>query len=203
MKYVKILGLLALAVTALMAFAATASATTLTTETDGTTPYSGTIHATAGTLLMHGVATIECHESTIQGDVTDAGGPDETHTVKVSLTSLTYSNCTGDNHITVNKPGILEIHTDTQGVNDGNGTVTWSGAEITWQITSLGLSCVFTTNATDFGTLTGSRRSGHPEATLTVASAKIPRTGGSIFCGSSSTWTGEYTITTPGYLDVD
>ena len=93
MRYVKMLGLLAVAAAALMAFAGSASANTVTSN-EGATP---TIKATAGETTLHGVATITCQKSSVEGPV-------ETHgagvTVKGPIKSLKFETC-GTNHVTV------------------------------------------------------------------------------------------------------
>jgi len=153
--------------------------------------YTGPIKAESeGALELHGAfATVKCGSSTLEGNVetftsSRAGG-------KVS--SLTFGEC--NYPVTVLKPGSLEIH----GGESNRGTVTSSGAEITIQ-TSVG-DCIFTTNGTDVGTLTGSNLTAG-NATLDINSATIPRTGGEFFCGSSGIWTGSYKVTTPSTLVV-
>lgn len=184
MKYVKMLGLLAVAAAALMAFAATASATTLTSPA-GTT-YTSTIKASAGETTLHGVVTITCKSSATEGSVEQHG---TNVTAGGKIKSLTFAEC-GENHVTVKNAGSLEVHS--------SGRLTSTGAEISINVTSLGLTCVFTTNATDVGEVTSGTT-----AKLDIDSVKIPRTGGSIFCGSSGEWTGSYTVTTPDTLIVD
>jgi hypothetical protein len=189
MKYVKMLGLLAVAAAALMAFAGTASATILTSPS-GTT-YTGEIKAEAGTTELHGpFTTVSCKKSTVAGSVESHGA---STTAGGKISSLTFTECNFP--VTVLKAGSLEIHTSGESAN-GNGTLTSSGAEIT--IATSIANCIFTTSSTDVGTLTG----GTP-ATLAINSAGIPRTGHSIFCGSKGTWTGSYTVSTPGTLLVD
>lgn len=200
MKYIKMLALLAVAAAALMAFAGTASATTLTSPT-GTT-YTGEIHAIAigEAPTLHGFSTITCTESTTSGKV-------ETHgagvTVEGKLSTLTFGGCTPTNHVTVTKLGKLAIHTDE--ANEAHpkpgpydGTLTSSGTRVVIENTSVGITCEFETENTPIGTLTG----GH-DPILHIQSAKIPRVGGSIFCGSNGVWTGTYTVTTPTELFVD
>lgn len=177
-------GLIAVALTA---FPGSASATYVG-STAGWTP---TIHASSeGATTLHGVVDITCSESTVEGAVESHGAG---VTVSGNISNLTFSKCV-NNHVTVLKAGSLEIHT-AGGVN---GTVTSSGTEISVQVTSLGITCVFTTNGTHAGTLTG----GAP-ATLHIDSASITRTGGSIFCGSSAEWTGSYIVDSPSGLWVD
>jgi hypothetical protein len=193
MKYAKMLGLLAVAAAAFMALVGTASATTLTSPT-GTT-FTGSIHAVSenGHVKLHSpLSTIECN-STVQGEVKTHGSG---VTASGPITSLLFTECTNENTVTVKKAGTLEVHW-TSGYN---GTLTSSGAEIEVYSHSFGGSCIYTTNATDIGTITGGT-----EATLDIDSAAIPRTGGSLgfFCGSSGEWTGNYKVTTPHTLYVD
>jgi hypothetical protein len=186
MKYVKMLGLLAVAAAALMAFTGVASATTLTSPS-GTT-YTSTIAATAGATSLHGpFTTVTCQKSTVEGQVESHGAG---VTAGGSISTLDFSECNFP--VKVLKNGSLEVHA----TSGGNGTLTTSGAEITIE-TSIA-NCLFTTKSTDVGTLTGGTT-----AVLDINSAGIPRTGHSIFCGSSGTWTGSYTVNTPDTLLVD
>jgi hypothetical protein len=189
MKFTKILGLMAVAVAALMAFAATASATTLTSPS-GTT-YTSTIKASSegATSLEGAFVTVTCQKSNVEGKVEKHGSG---VTAGGNISTLTFTECNFPT--TVVKKGSLEIHS----AGSGNGTLTGSGSEISIE-TSLG-TCVFTTSSTKLGTLTGSTSK---NATLDIESAAIPRTGGSFLCGSSGTWTGSYSVTTPSTLTVD
>src|SRR6476660_7406358 len=75
MRYVKILGLLALAAAALMAFAVSASATTDTTPTGTVIPSATDIHAVnenGHVKLANPIANIEC-ASTVEGNITAQG----------------------------------------------------------------------------------------------------------------------------------
>ncbi|HKF83591.1 MAG TPA: hypothetical protein VKB23_11585 [Solirubrobacterales bacterium] len=207
MKYVKMLGLLALAATALFAFAASASATTLTSPKG--TQYTGTLHAvTEGHAILHDTSglgiTIQCN-GTVHGTVTagGAGITPEFHFTQPPNTGLNWSNCTDNWHVTTLKTGTLQIHNIA---GSENGTVTSLGAEVTTKQSTTGLHCIYSTAAagTDVGTLTSSTVTGG-ESTLDIA-ATITRTGGSsgFFCGSAGTWTGNYKVTTPatGYVDA-
>ena len=191
MKYVKILGLLAVAAAAMMAFAASASATTVTDSTGNGTP---TIHAEneKGHVSLHNsIVNIEC-SSTVQGTVTAHGA---STTASGALTSLGFTNCTNEWVIDVAEPtGSLEIHYTGAGSGHGEGTLTSTGSKVT--ATRAGLSCVYETKNTPIGTVVG----GTP-ATLTI-SASIPRVGGSFLCGgSTATWTGSYVTT--GTLKIE
>jgi hypothetical protein len=192
MKYLRMLTFAALGLAALL-IPATASATQLTSPSG--TVYTGTVSAQLGStgLEWHGsFTTITCKTSTIDGTV-------ESHssstTTKIGLSSLKFSECNFP--FKVLKAGSFEIHTSGASAN-GNGTVTWSGMELTVE-TSIA-NCLFTTSGTDLGTLTGSDTA---NAILDINSAGIPRTGHSIFCGSSATLTGGYTFTAPSTLTVD
>lgn len=188
MNYIKMLGLTALAALGLMACAATASATAITSPS-GTT-YTSSIILESGHITIKG--------SWI--DITCSGGSSislnvEKHGAGVTaggkVNSWTFATC-GPYSIVVKKSGSWEFHT----LSGGSGTMTSSGAEFLL-ITSVG-ECVLTTNGTDMGSLSA----GSP-ATLNVASAKIPRTGGNFLCGSSATMNASYTVTTPSSLYVD
>jgi hypothetical protein len=205
MKYVKTLGLLTVAAAALMAFAATASATTLTDKTNAAAPYEGHIQAVFGkSTWIGGPSEVSCSGGGITAKVKNKGGPKESETVALEVVSMAFSEC-GSSHVTVNVAENYEIHTDKVGVNDGNGTATMGRIRKTIQNTSIGLSCEYEALAVDIGTIDGSRKTvggKHPTAVVTTG-AKLPRVGGSFFCGTSVEWLAEWTITTPDYLDVD
>jgi hypothetical protein len=72
MRYLKQLGLLAVAAAALMVFAASVSATTVTSP-EGTT-YTGAIKATSSNAKLSGsFVTVECSESTLNSQVEQHG----------------------------------------------------------------------------------------------------------------------------------
>jgi hypothetical protein len=181
MSYLKMLGLITATATALVVLGGTAIAATLTAP-QGTT-YTSSIQATAGNLVMHGnLYAMSCKHSSLKGKI-------ETHGAGVAaggaLSSLTFSQC--NSSVTVKRYGSLKFHS--------NGTVTSTDAEIV-SPSSMG-ECVYTTSNTVLGTLAG----GSPG--VLSLSAIIPRTGGSLWCGSSVEWTGSFTFTTPGSLWVD
>ena len=196
MKYLKVLGLAAVVAGALMAFAGTASATELTSPA-GTMVTSGTNiaassegHATLDSII----GNIECN-STVEGPTSNTGSG--TETVSGSISALTFTGCTNSAVVTVLQKGSLEIHA----TSSSNGTLTSTNTEVT--VEQSGFHCIFKTNATDIGTLTGSATTGG-NATLDI-SASIPRSGGrsGVFCGSSAPWTGSYKVTSPTSLNVD
>ncbi len=195
MKYLKMLGLAAIAASALMAFAGTASATLLTSPAGTALTVGKVIHAVtpAGThaVLDSPIGKIECN-STVQGSITNAGGGVPTKSVEGNLTTLSFTGCTTAT-VHVLKNGTLKI-TSSGG---GKGALTSTGAEVT--VETFGLHCIYSTNGTPIGTVTG----GSP-AKLAI-SAEIPRTGGKsgAFCGSTAPWTGSYNVTSPNPLFVD
>jgi hypothetical protein len=169
------------------------------TVTSNGSVYTGTVTAANdnGHVSLHGEngVTVEC-SSFIEGKV-------ETHgpglTAEGTVGALSFTGCTGSSGVHVKKKGTLIAH----GLGSSNATITSTGAEIEATASSIfgTITCVYATNATDLGTLTGSSTTGG-NATLDI-SAMIPRTAGSSLCGSSGAWTGGYTVTTPANLTVD
>ncbi len=174
-KHVKILGLLAAGAAALMSFAGPASATTITSP-EGTA-YTDFVNGYSSNTELDGAfVTVKCGNSNFSGYIWSHGSS----TALMSVSGLAFTEC--NYQVTVNNAGSLEI--------DSSNTVKSSGASIEIK-TSVG-TCVFTTLATDIGTLTEGK---WPH--LDINSAKISRTGGNFLCGSSGTWTGSYTIGIP------
>jgi hypothetical protein len=208
MKYLKILGLAAIAALALTAFvgAGTASASRLCKTTVAICPDAwdwptGTeIHAVLDSktaiLEVSGVTEDTCTGSTVQGKTTNTGGSSET--VDGEISSLTFTGCTMTTKVL--KGGTLVIHADPneKGEDVGAGTLTSEGAEVT--VVAFGfISCIAKTGAgTDIGTL-DEPASASQDATMTV-NGTIPLLGAG--CPASAKWTAEYTVTTPTPLYV-
>jgi hypothetical protein len=188
MKYVKILGLAAMALAALMALAGTASASTVTSP-KGTT-YTSTIKAVNEgnvtlTSVFGGFGAVTCTASTVEGKVEQHGGA---LTAGGKISSLTFTGCSGGEPTSpVATRGKLEIHAPN--------TLTSQGAEVIIHKTLFG-TCTFNTNtATSLGTLTDTSVTGG-NATLDIkATIASP-------CGNG-TWEGAYKVTTPATLFVD
>lgn len=208
MKYIKMLGLAAIAAAALMAWvgAGTASAATLTSPSCvGAHCAIGTvIHAeNEGHVTLHPpIGAITCKTSTVEGVTTTTGGGVPTQTVQGNVTALSFSdhakNCNdGEAVVTVLQKGTLEIHS----LGGGVATLTSSGTIVT--IVYKGFHCIFSTNNTDIGKVTDSNVT-KSTATFDIE-ATIPRTGGTsgIFCGTTAQWTGFYKITKPDPLFID
>lgn len=205
MKFVKMLGLLAIAAAAVMAFAGSASATTLTGPNTGEV-FTGTLTAESeGTTSLDGAfVTVSCAKSHVEGKIEQHG---KGVTVKGTIATLSFTECNFP--VTVIKGGSLELHatkteikTETCLESEGDkctGTLTSTGAEV--KITTSVGECIFTTNATDVGQLTTTHRTAKT-ATFDIE-GKIPRTAGNFLCGSSGTWTGFYEIKTPDTLWLD
>jgi hypothetical protein len=207
MKYVKILGLLAVAAASLMAFAGSASATTITSPTG--TAYTNTITAVSegATSLDGAFSTVTCKASHVAGKVESHGSG---VTAKGNLTALSFSECNFP--VTVEAFGSLEVHPVT--TNAENKVVACASGECTGTLTSTGAKvkihtsvgeCVFTTENTDVGLITPTNDTGGT-ATFDIGAhgtGKIPRTAGNFLCGSSGQWTGSYSVTVPDSLYID
>jgi hypothetical protein len=195
MKYIKMLGLAAVAAAALTAFvgASTASATTLTDE-NGAVGVGRTIHANnEGVVrLTTTFKNIECNTSTVSGEVTNAGGAGVP--VSGSINSLTFEGC----NCTVNviSKGNLSI----------NGTtVSSNGAEVTASCSTIfgNVHCIYVTEAgTTLGTLTTSSVTGGT-ATLDIEENNIPRLTTNILCAEKANWDAKYVVDNPDVLNVD
>jgi len=200
MKYVKMLGLTAMAAMAVMAFvgAGTASATELYkgaetvksgTTIDASLTGSATLTTTDGTVLD------TCKAGTVKGKITNAGS--STSTVTGSIEELHWTECT-EPTVTLNKGG-LEVH--HIGGLDGSVTAipnphTGLLSEVTVNTTIFG-SCVFTiANGTSIGTLTGSTTG---NATFDINAVATRKSG---LCPVSAKWVGTYLVTEPKPLHV-
>ena len=201
MKYLKMLGLAAVAAMALTALlgAGSASAQTLykyTTPSANDTIAVGTVLTStleSGTsaLLKDTLGGVNdtCTGSEVKGAVgtnttTDAGG---------AITSLTFTGCSHTTDVLAN--GELEIK-NIAGTT--NGTVVSKNARVTIKSTIFGISCTANTGAgTTIGTLTGAKTS-TAQATMDINGVITLENG----CGDS-TWTGSYLVTSPAGLTVD
>ena len=201
MKYLKIIGLAAVAAMALTAFvgAGTASAQTLYTyttpsENDPTpvaTELVSTLEAGTSAILKDTLGGVNdtCTGSEVKGKIgtnttTDAGG---------AISHLTFTGCSHTTHVLAN--GELEIK-NIAGTT--NGTVVSKGAQVTIKSTIFGVSCTANTGAgTTIGTLTGAKAH-TAKATMDINGVITLENG----CGDS-TWTGKYEVTSPVGLTVD
>ncbi|HEV2858726.1 MAG TPA: hypothetical protein VGW80_10025 [Solirubrobacterales bacterium] len=202
MKYLKILGLAAVAAAALMAFAGSASATVLCNNNTSTTACTSKV--TAGTAIKSelngGSATLEttggtvlvtCTGSTVAGTVENAGG--SAATVGGKITALTWSGCSKEVKTLVN--GELEIH---HIAGTDNGTLTAKNTQVTVNGLFENESCIYGAGTgTDLGTLVG----GAP-ATLSISALVKRQTGSGALCPAETRWTASYKVTAPNPLYV-
>jgi hypothetical protein len=191
MKYVKMLGLAAIAAAALMAFlgAGTASATVLCKNATCTEDYpSGTeIEATlSGSAILEttgGTVLDTCTGGKVSGKTSSTSGTPLTG----AISALTWEGCTKTTKTLTN--GSLAIE-HTSGVD---GTLSATGTEVT--VNTIFGSCVFG----PVGSLTLGTLKGGAPATLTINTI-IPRISGP--CPSEARWTASYTVTKPNPLYI-
>jgi len=209
MKYVKMLGLAAVAAMALMAFlgAGTASATVLCKEAGKTTGCTNdfvkgqrieattTVGTTAILETTGGVVLDKCTGSKITGEIevtggaeTTVSGPIDPLNKETGKSGLEWGECSRTTHTL--KVGKLEVHHIT---NTDNGTLTATGGiEVT--INTIFGSCVFGTGeALDVGKLTG----GNP-ATINTEKTVVPKISGNAACPTHGVWNAQFTLTEPG-----
>jgi len=200
MKYVKMLGLAAVAAMALMAFvgAGTASATVLceTSEhpTNCTKPYpkgttiDATLEESAILETLGGTVLDTCTGSTVKGKTANAGGENEP--VTGNIESLTWENCSRPTTTIVN--GSLQIEWIPV---SNNGVVSGKESQVT--IATIFGSCTYGLGAgTTLGTLIGGA-----EATIKI-DAVVAKIAGNISCPAEARWTAAYKVTEPKPLWV-
>ncbi|MDQ3724769.1 MAG: hypothetical protein M3335_02580 [Actinomycetota bacterium] len=210
MKYVKTLGLAAVAAMALMAFfgASSASATVLckTTITEGCVssgqhyPAGTQIVATStNTKLTAGSATVSCAHSEVKGKTSNTGSASET--VFGPISTLTFTTCSSTVHVL--NPGSLEVHhlNKTAEKPRQMGSLTSKNAAVTVNI--FGVSCVYGTSAagTNLGVITDNAGSNPSTTTVDIATT-VERKEGGFLCPSTGVWEGTYTITSPHSLFI-
>lgn len=200
MKYLKMLGLAAIAAAALMALIGTASASATVICSTTASPCPAGQSWPAGTVLDFSLEpettliwrsgageTIEtCQGVTLRAHIANAGGA--TSTVRANNTTLDWSGCTWANKTIA--LGGLEIHNIS---GTSNGTLTAS-EEISWTFNSVFFgSCVYAWKAgKQFGTIT----EGKP-ATLDLNSLIEKVSGSSFACPENGTLIGSFTLTEP------
>jgi hypothetical protein len=200
MKYLKMLGLAAIAAMALTAIigAGTASATELYTYTSSGPAETVAVNTEIVSSLKSGTSALlkdtggstndTCTGSEVKGKIENTGGKtSEGKHPSGKISALTFTGCT---HTTdVLAKGSLEIK-NIAGTT--NGTVISKEAQVTVQSTVFGISCTANTGTgTTIGTLTGVKSSTE-HATMDING--VINMGA--FCGDS-TWTGTYIVTSP------
>jgi hypothetical protein len=203
MKYVKALGLAAVAVMALVAVAGagTASATVFCEENVEPCPEAkrwsnGTaadLTLKAGTsfktLDTNGEVLGTCNSATISWTITNAGGATQTLLGTTEAKQISWGGCTLN--VVAVEGGELEFHAIA---GTANGTVTAKGFRITISTPIFG-SCVYGLGAgAHLGTLTSS---GTGDAILAINAVVTKVPGSSPVCITEFGIAGEYTQKTP------
>jgi hypothetical protein len=197
MKYLRMLGLAAIAASALTALVGVGSASAVTLcEEPATTECK--LHVNAGATIdfsaedsvklagPFGITIDTCTVSTVQGTTQNTGFDDTTTAVTATVTTLTFSGCTHPTKAI--KLGTLSV---TASGTIGNGSVTSSGATV--EISELPNLfgnppiCNYITEKTPLGTLTASATA----ATFDIAATIISETAN---C-PNGTWSGHYVST--------
>ncbi|MDQ3726102.1 MAG: hypothetical protein M3335_09510 [Actinomycetota bacterium] len=194
MKYLKMLGLAAIAALGLLAFvgAGTASATTLFTDSaktikypKGTTIHGSLVSGTSARLTSGGTEIATCTQTTLQLSTASETGT----TINGNVSSWTLGGCNQTTHAVALGAGDIEY------TSGSSGKVIGTGNQVTMGI--FGTSCTYGTGAgTVLGTLTGG------SAPVLKVNTTIPRVAGGFLCPSSGVWEAEYVITTPHALYV-
>ena len=201
MKYMKMLGLAAVAAMALMAFvgAGTASASGVYGSggklgVGATLDFSLKSGTSASLVNTAGESLDTCTSSTVKGKLTVAG--DEKTNATGNIETLSWGSCTfPTTTVTLGKLSVDHIAATT------NGTVT-SDAEIGVTINTVFFgSCVYgVASGTALGTVTGNAAG----AATYDANAVAKKLSGSAFaCPETSKWTGTYTSTEQTKLYVE
>ncbi len=199
MKYLKMLGLAAVAAMAMAAFTAgTASATTLEVNgvaQSGAVALSASLESGTSALLQltNGSFANTCTVSSVSGSTTKftaessaaIGGP---------ISVLSFTSCT-TSPVTVDVRGSLSVKWIS---GTTNGTVESVGAEVTVPSPIGNLNCKTGTGA-DIGTLTGKSGSVTSDKHATMDISAVLNCG---FLAPSATWTGKYLVTSPTGLGV-
>jgi hypothetical protein len=199
MKFLKMLGLAAIAAAALMAFVGTgtSSATVLCSTTTSPCPEAQkwpvktriefTLASGTSLVWVNNGTTLEtCTEATLKTDITNAGSA--TTTVTSENNALSFNQCTFANGFT--KLGGLEIHNIS---GTSNGTVTATG-EVGWTFNNpMFGSCVYGWKA---GGVVGTITEGKP-ATLDLNTGITRLTGSSLLCPENGNLNGSMTQTGP------
>jgi hypothetical protein len=192
MKYIRSLGLLAVAAAATMAFAASASADYITTTTGGSTPAlnSETLHiATDGghTIVGNDIAFIRCNWTLLAKIETHTGGTSR-DAAEGAISSLTFTGCTDGWHLTTTAPGSIWV----DWTSGHNGTIYLDGTRIV--ATRFNVPCAYETHHTHLGSITG----GNPATMHIEAFFPIDIESSSELCGEGDATVDGNFVTTSG-----
>jgi hypothetical protein len=139
--------------------------------------------------LEAGFVTISCSETSMKGEVTNAG---PSGNVSGTITSISFGGCGSVTADVLNSKGTFSIESGT----GGNGTVALTGVEVTFSY--LGTSCVYGFGG---GTSVG-QLSGGSMASMTEE-ASVPKISGGFSCASPAKWKAPLTVTSPEPLYVE
>jgi hypothetical protein len=206
MKYIKMLGLAAVAAMAITAFAGAASASASELCSTNTSPCTGTKYGAGTTLEATSTSSVlttsggfinpvvTCTHSALKGSVTNAGG--KGLNVVGTINSLTFTGCTysggkctmtatGTSYLatgiaTGGGNGILTVEKDTGGV---------PGASVSCEGL---LTCDYSSSDISFS-LTG----GNPAK---IVANKVLLSGGAFPCPTQASWTATWTVLKPSPL---
>ncbi|MGN6215985.1 MAG: hypothetical protein ACTHN7_03375 [Solirubrobacterales bacterium] len=201
MKYLKMLGLAAVAAAALMAFAGagSASATVLCHRAEtpclqkwpkGTEIEFTVRPGTKARWASEPTTVMECSSGDLKGSVASAGGSSET--VKIPLSTFEWSGSCAPAISSTLETGELEIHSIS---GSENGRVTLKGFTDRMENTPYG-TCVYTSGSTGIGlgTLTASKTG---EAIIDIETTLTRKEGSSAFCPLTVTWWEQWIQTAP------
>jgi hypothetical protein len=208
MKYLKIIGLAAVAAMVLMAFAGSASATVLkkgpTTMAVGeeikATLASGTSSKLITDPLSGEPITLNtCTTSSVTGKITNAGSSTSTVVGSIEKANLTWSNCVSGSVTTI-EGGTLEVHSIS---GTTNGTLTAKSLKIT--VNTILDACTYTAGTgTHMGTLTGtSDTTKHATMDISATVTRVTPDPDNGTCPETAIWKGTYTVTSPTGLNVE
>jgi hypothetical protein len=214
MKYLKMLGLAAIAATALTALVGAGSASAgvvACTVNTGPCPsgneYTGAIesHLKTGTnaVLSNSVDTVTCTESTMNGEITTATNANNNSTGKI--TAVNFGGCKDQNGETCTTtvehlPWHAELtSTEVAGKINGNGKMTvtsgGSGGPQAKVVCGSFLSCTFGVESATVDVIGGN------PAIIKTTGIEMTHISG-FLCPTTATWTAEYSITKPTSLFV-
>jgi hypothetical protein len=208
MKYLKILGLAAVAAMAMMAFAGSASATELYKTESGkaVTLGAGTVLSsslTGSSILKSGGTTLNtCTGGKFTTEITSPGSSTTTTTGK--NTTIDFEGCVSTVHTESTCPtlcgpvknGTLEVH---HIAGTTNGTLTASGVVI--GNTIFGTNCLYESGTgKDLGTLTGNAAGNASIGINITVNEAEPKKA---ICPDTATWEATFKVTTPSTLYVE
>jgi hypothetical protein len=217
MKYIKVIGLAAIAILAMMAVvAASASANAKVCSTSGVGPacgaghgneYTGTVEAsltpgksatlTATNSSGSSVSTVTCTSSVVKGSVTNSS------TGTGQITSMTFANCssaactkvTASTTASAAVPWHVTMTTTVPGTVNTNGIMDVS--KVKGKFVCEGSIFGNVTCEYEAATASAHVKGGEP-AEVTATNIPLTRTAGIAFlCGEVGDWSGEYVVTNP------